>query len=241
MHACVLQVGAVTHHTCSERLLVTVLWSKPHPDGDPALEDCDFLARESCSLKRPGWWYSPSCQQGHGFSIPVTGQEPPLTLTRVSQQGVASRGVHVQGNTYFSHSKPLSDTLGHPCMTPMPHGQPSRAGDCWGLAGHRLSSQRAAPRPAPRGRRGLATLLLEAGEWVTPQLDVAARQPVAQRLCARQHHKPRLSLCATQTAPVTHLHIFTWGGMFSHSFLKEYIDQHVHVRPNTFNIFITVL
>lgn len=54
-------------------LLLTFLWIKPYTDGDPALEDCDFLAHESCSLKMPGRWCYLLSWKGH-HAPPSTGQ-----------------------------------------------------------------------------------------------------------------------------------------------------------------------
>ena len=75
-HARVLLVVVVTHHTCSN----TSPGSSCLSSGANLtqmetllLEDCDFLSRESRSLKRPGWQCSLPRRQGH--TPPSTGRD----------------------------------------------------------------------------------------------------------------------------------------------------------------------
>lgn len=174
-------------------LLLPFLWSKPHPDGDPALEDCDFLPHESHSLKRMGWRCplspagprsSPEAAAEAPLKPPLDADpEAPLKLTWVSQQGVTSRGVQVQGNTFFIPAPNPSLTL---CGTSVrhlrTHAQQGTTGARW------------APHVQPAGWL-LAQPRAAIGAW--PPCcwgpDSACRWPAVPRRGARQHPKPRLS------------------------------------------------
>lgn len=76
----------------------------------------------------------------------------------------------------LSCSKPLSDTLGHLCVTP---ARPRSARDYRGSVGAACPASGPAPRPAPCGRRGLATLLLGAGLCLPAASGAPAWRPAA--------------------------------------------------------------
>lgn len=177
-------------------LLLPSLWSKPCPDGDPTLEDCDFLAHETHF--RRGWGGGALCLTGRATHL------RPQDRTEQDRTGAspeADTGIAVGSGQLWSSrarkylflpSKPLSDTPEHFSMTPMPLGQPSGAGDCQARQGAVCAASRPAPRPAPCGHRGLATLLLEAREWVRMLLDSASWQSAVPQSCSwkHQHSKP---------------------------------------------------
>lgn len=172
-------------------LLLPSLWSKPCSDGDPTLEDCDFLAHETHFRRGRGG--GALCLAGRATHL------RPQDRTEQDRTGAspeAGTGIAVGSGQLWSSSarqqlfllsKHHSDTPGHFSMTPMALGQPSGAGDCQARQGAMCPASRPAPRPAPCGRRGLATLLLEARQWVRTLLDSALQQTAVPRSRSWKH------------------------------------------------------
>lgn len=239
MHACVwvcVCVRACTHAAGGSGnpprvfkhkpgLLLPSLWSKPFPGGDPTLEDCDFLAHETHFRRGRGG--GALCLASTATHLhPQDRMEQDRTFGSLPQSwhGYCSREwPAVEFKRKETPFSPLQPPLWHsraPLHATYAPRSALRSRGLPGSAGRRVSGQQPAPRPAPCGRRGLATLLLDR-QWVRTLLDSALWQPAVPRSRSwkHQHSKSCRSRWATQMAPV--MHIFTWGGMFSHSFVRS--------------------
>lgn len=183
VHAHMLLVVVVTHHVCSNT----------SPDSFSLLSGANLAQVETLHWKtvtflpmkpfqkRPGWRCSLPRQQGH--ATPSTGQDG------TGQNGSLPQSWH----GYCSREWPAvefksKETSFSPLQPPLWHSRallhdsyaprsPSGAGDCRAQQGEVCPASRSAPHPAPCGRRGLATLLLEAREWARTLLDSALWQP----------------------------------------------------------------
>lgn len=168
MHACVwvcvcVCVRACTHaaggsgnppHVFKHKpgLLLPSLWSKPCSDGDPTLEDCDFLAHETHLRRGRGGGALPR-RQGH--TPPSTGQDG------TGQNGTLPWSWH----RYCSREWPAvefkcKETPFSPLQTPLWHSRTVlhatygpwsdlRSRGLPGLAGRHVSSQQASSSPSP--------------------------------------------------------------------------------------------
>lgn len=174
MCACVrarmLLVEVVTHHTCSN----TSPGSSSLPSGaNPTqMETLHWKTVTFLPMK-------PTSEEAGVMTPPSTGQEGTGQngSLPLNWHGYCSRewpAVEFKcKETLFSPLQTPLYTPGHSSMTPTALGQPSGAGDCQARQGAVCPASRPAPRPAPSGCRGLATLLLEAREWGRTLLDSA--------------------------------------------------------------------
>lgn len=135
-------------------LLLPSLWSKPCPDGDPALEDCDFLAHETHF--RRGWGGGALCLTGRATHL------HPQDRTEQDRTGAspeADTGIAVGSGQLWSSrarkylflpSKPLSDTPEHFLHDTYAPWSALRSRGLPGSAGRRVCSQQASSSPSPR-------------------------------------------------------------------------------------------
>lgn len=200
VHARMLLVEVVTHHTCSN----TSPGSSSLPSGANLSQmetlhwkTVTFLPMKPISEEAGVAALSASLAGPH-ISVHRTGR---TERDRSGASPEAGMGIAVGSGQPWSSSarkrlfllsKPLSDTPGHFSTTPTALGQPSGAGDWQARQGAVCPASGLAPRPAPCGRRGLATLLLEAREWVRTLLDSAPRQSAVPQALSWKHQHSKL-------------------------------------------------